>query len=94
MFEKLLSMGAKEYQPPTNREEGFITAAVIDPFGNILGDHVQPALSGGAALEQKRVTIATGYERRKRTECCGGRRGWRIRQACFESSAISSLWRP
>jgi predicted enzyme related to lactoylglutathione lyase len=28
MFEKLLSMGAKEYQPPTNREEGFITAAV------------------------------------------------------------------
>ena len=42
MFEKLLSMGAKEYQPPTNREEGFITAAVIDPFGNILGIMYNP----------------------------------------------------
>jgi hypothetical protein len=27
MFAKLLSMGAKEYQPPTKREAGFITAA-------------------------------------------------------------------
>ena len=42
MFEKLLSMGAKDYQPPTNREEGFITAAVIDPFGNILGIMYNP----------------------------------------------------
>jgi predicted enzyme related to lactoylglutathione lyase len=42
MFEKLLSMGAKEDQPPTNREEGFITAAVIDPFGNILGIMYNP----------------------------------------------------
>ena len=37
LFEKLLSLGAKEYQPPTSREGGFITAAVVDPFGNILG---------------------------------------------------------
>lgn len=36
-FEKLLSMGAKEYQAPTHRGEGFITASVVDPFGNILG---------------------------------------------------------
>lgn len=36
-FEKLLSMGAKEYEPPTERGEGFITASVVDPFGNILG---------------------------------------------------------
>jgi uncharacterized glyoxalase superfamily protein PhnB len=36
-FERLLSMGAKEYQPLTARGEGFITAAVVDPFGNILG---------------------------------------------------------
>ena len=36
-FKKLLSMGAKEYEAPTERGEGFITASVVDPFGNILG---------------------------------------------------------
>jgi predicted enzyme related to lactoylglutathione lyase len=36
-FERLLSMGAKEYQPLTARGEGFTTAAVVDPFGNVLG---------------------------------------------------------
>ena len=37
-FERLLSMGAKEYQPITPRgTEGFVTAAVVDPFGNVLG---------------------------------------------------------
>ena len=36
-FEKLLSMGANEREAPTNRGEGFITASVIDPFGNVLG---------------------------------------------------------
>ncbi|MEU5534455.1 hypothetical protein [Streptomyces sp. NPDC020362] len=34
---RLLSLGAKEYQPPTDRGAGFVTAAVTDPFGNILG---------------------------------------------------------
>ncbi|PEB81264.1 VOC family protein [Bacillus nitratireducens] len=36
-FNKLLSMGAKEYEAPTERGVGFITASVVDPFGNILG---------------------------------------------------------
>lgn len=36
-FENLLSLGAKEYEKITEREDGFITASVIDPFGNILG---------------------------------------------------------
>jgi predicted enzyme related to lactoylglutathione lyase len=36
-FERLLAMGAKEYQPLMTRGEGFITAAVVDPFGNVLG---------------------------------------------------------
>ncbi|WP_026678532.1 VOC family protein [Fictibacillus gelatini] len=36
-FKQLLSMGAKEYEAPTERGEGFITASVVDPFGNILG---------------------------------------------------------
>lgn len=41
-FERLLSMGAKEHQPPTDRGTGFITASVIDPFGNILGVMYNP----------------------------------------------------
>jgi predicted enzyme related to lactoylglutathione lyase len=36
-FDRLLSLGAKELQPPTVRGEGFVTASVLDPFGNILG---------------------------------------------------------
>ncbi len=35
--EQLLAMGATEYEPVTEREAGFRTASVIDPFGNILG---------------------------------------------------------
>lgn len=42
MFQRLLSMGAKEYDPVTKREAGFITASVIDPFGNILGIMYNP----------------------------------------------------
>lgn len=34
---KVKKMGAKEYEPLTNREAGFVTASVVDPFGNILG---------------------------------------------------------
>ena len=36
-LERLLALGAKPYQPITKWGEGFVTAAVIDPFGNILG---------------------------------------------------------
>jgi predicted enzyme related to lactoylglutathione lyase len=36
--ERLLVMGAKEYQPITaHGETGFVTASVVDPFGNVLG---------------------------------------------------------
>lgn len=36
--ERLLSMDATEHEPITPRAaEGFVTAAVVDPFGNILG---------------------------------------------------------
>jgi predicted enzyme related to lactoylglutathione lyase len=40
--EKLLSMGAKEHEAPTDRGQGFITASVVDPFGNILGIMYNP----------------------------------------------------
>jgi predicted enzyme related to lactoylglutathione lyase len=36
-LEKVKAKGAKEYEPLTKREAGFITASVVDPFGNILG---------------------------------------------------------
>ncbi len=42
MFEKLLSMGATEHQGIINRTEGFVTASVTDPFGNILGIMYNP----------------------------------------------------
>jgi predicted enzyme related to lactoylglutathione lyase len=41
-FNRLISMGAKEYEPITPREAGFITASVTDPFGNILGIMYNP----------------------------------------------------
>lgn len=41
--ERLISMGATEYQPITaHGEAGFITASVIDPFGNVLGVMYNP----------------------------------------------------
>ncbi len=39
---QLKAMGATEYAPLTPREAGFITASVVDPFGNILGVMYNP----------------------------------------------------
>jgi predicted enzyme related to lactoylglutathione lyase len=36
-LDRLLSMGAVEFAPITDRGEGFVTVSVVDPFGNILG---------------------------------------------------------
>ncbi|SDS75310.1 VOC family protein [Microterricola viridarii] len=36
-IERLLALGAAEYEPVTVRGEGFVTASVVDPFGNLLG---------------------------------------------------------
>jgi predicted enzyme related to lactoylglutathione lyase len=41
-LEKLLSMGAKEHEERTERGGGFVTASVVDPFGNILGITYSP----------------------------------------------------
>ena len=42
-FKKLLSMGAKEYQPVINHgDSGFVSASVVDPFGNVLGIMYNP----------------------------------------------------
>jgi len=41
-IDKLISLGASIYQPITDRSNGFVTASVIDPFGNILGIMTNP----------------------------------------------------
>ena len=41
--ERLLSLGAKQYEPITPRgDAGFVTASVVDPFGNVLGVMYNP----------------------------------------------------
>ena len=34
---RLVEHGATEYQPVVERDAGFVTASVLDPFGNVLG---------------------------------------------------------
>jgi predicted enzyme related to lactoylglutathione lyase len=42
-FTRLKELGAKEYDPITKRgETGFVTASVVDPFGNVLGIMYNP----------------------------------------------------
>jgi len=36
-YQRLLDLGATIYQPPIERGPGFVTAVVVDPFGNLLG---------------------------------------------------------
>jgi predicted enzyme related to lactoylglutathione lyase len=33
----LIENGAREWEPVMERGEGFVTASVVDPFGNVLG---------------------------------------------------------
>ncbi|MFF0541939.1 VOC family protein [Nocardia thailandica] len=50
-FARLLDLGATVYEPITPRGEGagFVTAAVRDPFGNILGIMANPHFAAVAA---------------------------------------------
>lgn len=34
---RLLGLGATEHLPPTVQGDGYVTASVLDPFGNVLG---------------------------------------------------------
>ena len=36
-FDRLICLGATAYEQPVERGPGFVTASVIDPFGNLLG---------------------------------------------------------
>lgn len=46
VLEKVKALGAAEYEPITERGAGFVTASVIDPFGNILGIMYNPHYLG------------------------------------------------
>jgi predicted enzyme related to lactoylglutathione lyase len=41
-LDRVLSLGATELAPVTERGEGFVTASVVDPFGNVLGLMTNP----------------------------------------------------
>ncbi|GAA3394095.1 VOC family protein [Cryptosporangium minutisporangium] len=36
-YQRLLDLGATEHEKPTERGPGYVTASVVDPFGNVLG---------------------------------------------------------
>ena len=36
-YDRLLALGATPHEPPTKRGEGFVTASVVDPYGNVVG---------------------------------------------------------
>lgn len=37
VYDRLLDLGATAHERPTERGPGFVTASVVDPFGNVLG---------------------------------------------------------
>ena|ERR1051326_347002 len=41
-FGRLLALGAKPLEAPRDRGHGYVTASVLDPFGNILGIMYNP----------------------------------------------------
>ena len=49
-YRRLLDLGATEHDKPTERGPGFVTASVLDPFGNVLGvmfnEHYLDVLAG------------------------------------------------
>jgi predicted enzyme related to lactoylglutathione lyase len=54
---RVKEMGAKEYEPLIKREAGFVTASVIDPFGNVLGLMYNPhylEIAEGSKKKSKR----------------------------------------
>lgn len=40
--DRLTALGAAEHEPVRDRGHGFVTASVVDPFGNVLGVMTNP----------------------------------------------------
>jgi predicted enzyme related to lactoylglutathione lyase len=55
-FERLVALGATVHEAPVERGPGFVTASVVDPFGNILGimynQHYLQVLGSRAGVEK------------------------------------------
>ena len=48
-MQRLLCRGLRKHELVTPRRDGrLVTTQVVDPFGEVLGHHAQPALPGGA----------------------------------------------
>lgn len=63
-FDRLLASGATEHEKPMARGEAYITATVIDPFGNILGIMQNPTTTRcwpGAAPHSGPSAYAPGH---------------------------------
>lgn len=48
-YDRLLALGATPHESPRNRGEGFVTACVLDPFGNLFGVMYNPNLVEASA---------------------------------------------
>lgn len=72
--EKLLSMGATEHEPRTERESGFVTASVVDPFGNILGVMYNPHLPGHSGCARRSVSCPFSYSDGRNSVCTSPQR--------------------
>lgn len=58
MLQKLKEMGATEYEPLILRgDSGFVTASVVDPFGNVLGIMFNPHYVDVWGRQQKDVIV-------------------------------------
>ena len=51
---KAVALGARQLEAPQDRGHGFITATVVDPFGNILGIMYNPHYLEILAAQQKK----------------------------------------
>ncbi|WP_344612054.1 VOC family protein [Dactylosporangium salmoneum] len=49
VLDRLVSMGATVHEPAQDRGHGFVTATVVDPFGNLLGVMYNPHYAALAA---------------------------------------------
>ena len=70
-FERLVSMGAAVHEKPVERGPGFVTASVVDPFGNILGvmynQHYLEILASATAGHRSSTSGPRGREQQIRT---------------------------
>jgi predicted enzyme related to lactoylglutathione lyase len=62
-YARLLALGATPHETPTERGEGYVTASVVDPFGNVLGvmynEHYLDMLETAPSAARLTTTLTT-----------------------------------